>query len=85
METKVNCEKDNKQVYRSQNKVSDYFKSINDNTCRSSEDGSTIDDTCEHSAEALKIQTFFERYIISDEVFAHGGQAFISKGFDLQR
>ena len=31
------------------------------------------------------MQSFFERYIIEDEVIGQGGQAFISKGFDLQR
>ena len=36
-------------------------------------------------SDSLTQQSFFDRYIISDEVFAHGGQAFVTKGFDLQR
>lgn len=46
---------------------------------------STNDDTKDYSIDFLNKQSFFERYIISDEVLANGGQASIVKGFDLQR
>lgn len=54
-----------------------------DNDCSSSSEESLQEDTQEISAENLHMQSFFERYIISDEVFAQGGQAFVSQGFDL--
>ena len=64
------------------------YESQVDFYCKSSteeEDSFDMEDTQENSAENLHMQSFFERYIISDEVFAHGGQAFVAKGFDLQR
>ena len=39
----------------------------------------------ENSAENLRIKTFFERYVISNEVFAEGGQAIVAKGLDVEK
>lgn len=38
-----------------------------------------------NSAENLRIKTFFERYIISNEVLGEGGQAFVAKGIDVEK
>ena len=39
----------------------------------------------ETSAENLRIKTFIERYVITNEVFGEGGQAFVAKGIDVER
>ena len=51
----------------------------------STQDDSFEQDMPRAKSDSLTQQSFFDRYIISDEVFAHGGQAFVTKGFDLQR
>lgn len=83
METK-NCENNNT-LHMDPKEMCNAAYASADLESKSSAAESSHNDMQEASQESLQCGSFFDRYIITDEVMGQGGQAFVTKGFDLQK